>query len=228
MVTFVMHLCIICAVLKLYFWKLYWLRIYIYIYILTVTIHWVDSNNVSKMNSLWPGDVIWRHVTRSTLDQVMACCLTAPSHYLNQCWLTIGEAPWHSSQDIILIRCEDTNQQNKIENCNFKWHPGHNELMINEIVRQRFIAVTSISKKEKKTTLDYLAVCYYVLWCMELMENIFRHFQHSPRRELAPLTCHALQEIPGAGAQGAGLSHFVSVVMSSTNAGSLQICCRDV
>ena len=23
----------------------------------------------------------------STLAQVMACCLTAPSHYLNQCWL---------------------------------------------------------------------------------------------------------------------------------------------
>ena len=121
MVTLDMHLCINCAVLKLYFWKLYWLRIYI----LTVTIHWVDSNNVSKINSLWPGDAIWRHVTRSTLDQVMACCLTAPS--LNQCWLIMGEAPWHSSQDIILIRCEDTNQQNKIENCNFKWYPGHNE-----------------------------------------------------------------------------------------------------
>ena len=121
--------------------------VYIYIYyILTATIHWVDSNNVSKMNSLWPGDAIWRHVTMSTLDQVMDCCLTAPSHYLNQCWLIMGGAPWHSYQDIILIRCEDTNQQNKIENCNFKWHPGHNELTINEIVRQRFIAVTSISK----------------------------------------------------------------------------------
>ena len=24
---------------------------------------------------------------KSTLVQVMACCLTAPSHYLNQCWL---------------------------------------------------------------------------------------------------------------------------------------------
>ena len=27
----------------------------------------------------------------STLAQVMACCLMAPSHYLNQCWLTISE-----------------------------------------------------------------------------------------------------------------------------------------
>ena len=26
----------------------------------------------------------------------MACCLTAPSHYLNQCWLIISEVLWHS------------------------------------------------------------------------------------------------------------------------------------
>ena len=38
-----------------------------------------------QFNSLWPSDTIWRHKSGSTLDQVMACCLTAPSHYLNQC-----------------------------------------------------------------------------------------------------------------------------------------------
>ena len=31
-----------------------------------------------------------------TLAQVMACCLTAPSHYLNQCWLIIIEVHRHS------------------------------------------------------------------------------------------------------------------------------------
>ena len=31
----------------------------------------------------------------STLTQVMAWCLTAPSHYLNQCWL-ISKVLWHS------------------------------------------------------------------------------------------------------------------------------------
>ena len=25
----------------------------------------------------------------------MACCITVPSHYLNQCWLMISEALWH-------------------------------------------------------------------------------------------------------------------------------------
>ena len=33
---------------------------------------------------------IWRHRIRSMLTQVMTCCLTAPSHYLNQCWLRNG------------------------------------------------------------------------------------------------------------------------------------------
>ena len=35
--------------------------------------------------------VIWRGGSWSTLVQVMACCLTAASHYLNQYWLTISE-----------------------------------------------------------------------------------------------------------------------------------------
>ena len=37
-------------------------------------------------NSLWSCDVIWWHRSGSTLAQVMACCLMAPSHYLNQSW----------------------------------------------------------------------------------------------------------------------------------------------
>ena len=50
------------------------------------------------VNSLRPSDAIWRHGTRSTLAQVMACCLTAPSHYLNRCWLIINKVQWHSSE----------------------------------------------------------------------------------------------------------------------------------
>ena len=41
-------------------------------------------------NSLRPSDAIWWHRSGSTLAQVMACCLTAPSHYLNQCWLIMS------------------------------------------------------------------------------------------------------------------------------------------
>ena len=39
------------------------------------------------INSLRPSDAIWQHRSGSILAQVMACCLTAPSHYQNQCWL---------------------------------------------------------------------------------------------------------------------------------------------
>ena len=40
--------------------------------------------NMIEINSLRPSDAIWRQRSGSTLVQVMACCLTAPSHYLNQ------------------------------------------------------------------------------------------------------------------------------------------------
>ena len=46
---------------------------------------------VQWVNSLWPSDAIWWHRSGSTLAQVMPCCLMAPSHYLNQCWLIISE-----------------------------------------------------------------------------------------------------------------------------------------
>ena len=39
---------------------------------------------ITTVNSLRPNDAIWRHRPWSTLTQVMACCLTAPSHNLNK------------------------------------------------------------------------------------------------------------------------------------------------
>ena len=43
------------------------------------------------VNSLWPSDAMCQHRSGSPLAQVMAWCLTAPSHYLNQCWLIIRQ-----------------------------------------------------------------------------------------------------------------------------------------
>ena len=50
-----------------------------------------EDTTVLHFNSLMPSEAIWRHRSGSTLAQVMACCLTAPSHYLNQCWLIISK-----------------------------------------------------------------------------------------------------------------------------------------
>ena len=54
----------------------------------------LETHEVS--NPLRPSDTIWWQWSGSTLAQVMACCLMAPSHYLNQCWLIISEVQWHS------------------------------------------------------------------------------------------------------------------------------------
>ena len=56
------------------------------------------KKKLTQINLLWPSDTIWWHGSRSTLVRVMACCLTAPSHYLNQCWLIISEVLWHSPE----------------------------------------------------------------------------------------------------------------------------------
>ena len=37
-------------------------------------------------NSLWPSDVIWQYISGSTFAQIMACCLTTQSLYLDQSW----------------------------------------------------------------------------------------------------------------------------------------------
>ena len=63
-----------------------------------LTKHFLAVITPRYFNSLWPSDAIWRSRSVSTLAQVMACCLTAPSHYLNQCWLIISEVQWHSYQ----------------------------------------------------------------------------------------------------------------------------------
>ena len=63
---------------------------------------------LSDINSLWPNDTIWRHASGSTLAPVMACCLTAPSHYLNHCWLIISKDPWNWSEVIMVRNSEDT------------------------------------------------------------------------------------------------------------------------
>ena len=57
-----------------------------------------SSALVLDINSLWPTDITWRHRSVSTLARVKACCLTAPSHYLNQCWPLFSEILAHSPE----------------------------------------------------------------------------------------------------------------------------------
>ena len=60
-----------------------------------------------EFNALWSSNTIWWHGTGSTLVQIMACCLSAPNHYLNQCWLIISEALRHSLEGIFMRNAPD-------------------------------------------------------------------------------------------------------------------------
>ena len=82
----------------------------------------------------WLGDVIWHHgpTAGSKLVQLMACCLTAPSHYLNPCWLIINRVLYHLTKG----RTENAHESNhykefEIFMFNIKaTSPWHNELML--------------------------------------------------------------------------------------------------
>ena len=50
----------------------------------------------------------------------MACCLRAPSHYLNQCWLIISQVFWHKSNNNFTGDAHDIYPWYQFENYLFK------------------------------------------------------------------------------------------------------------
>ena len=50
----------------------------------------------------------------------MACCLMAPSHYLNQCWLLICQVVWYSPESSFEANVQAICLHNKFENYTFK------------------------------------------------------------------------------------------------------------
>ena len=92
------------------------------------------QNSSSHDDSLRSSDAIWLQRSGSTLAQVMACCLTAPSHYLKQCWLIINKVQWHlsraSSQEMPRPSISITEINLKIAYLKFHSNfPGANELI---------------------------------------------------------------------------------------------------
>ena len=74
------------------------------------------ARTVYLLNSLWPSDAIWRQGSGSTLAQVMAWCLTAPSHYMNQCLLIICGVLHHSPEVSSTGNAYESNHYNAFEN----------------------------------------------------------------------------------------------------------------
>ena len=84
---------------------------------------WLQQNSAQlhavasvQINSLRPSDTIRRYRTGSTLAQVIACCLTAPSYYLNQCWQIIRKVLWHSPESNFTRHAWDTYPWHEFEN----------------------------------------------------------------------------------------------------------------
>ena len=71
---------------------------------------------MNSFNALWSNDAIWRHISGSSLAQVIVFCLTAPSHYLSQCSLFIKEVLWHSSRINFTLSAQATSLHNEFEN----------------------------------------------------------------------------------------------------------------
>ena len=87
---------------------------------------------ICDINTLWPSDAIWQHRSGSTVAQVKAWCLTAPSHYLNQWWLLISEVVWHPSEGNFTASTQDAILKNELEKYTLRLlpnPPGSNELM---------------------------------------------------------------------------------------------------
>ena len=79
----------------------------------------MKTNTTKYVNSLWPSDAIWWQSSGSTLVQVRACCLTAPSHQLNQCWLLIRQVQWHSLGSNFTVSAQTSILYNEFENYSF-------------------------------------------------------------------------------------------------------------
>ena len=95
----------ICLILKLALYKYH-----IIIIIILLSLYQTHYNKNQQYISLWPSNAISQQSSGSTLVEVMACCLTAPSHYLNQRWIIINEVQWYASDGNLTtkqkINCE--------------------------------------------------------------------------------------------------------------------------
>ena len=117
---------------------------------------------MSKNDSLWPSDAIWGQRSGSTLAQVMACCLMATSHYLNQCWLIINGAVWYSPYNNLhkkrmryQLKCLATHGLISIV-----WHVKISVFSISAIIFAiwpQFVEITE--KKDGTISLTLLAGC---------------------------------------------------------------------
>ena len=130
--------------------------------------------------SLWPSDAIWWQGSGSTLVQVMACCLMAPSHYPNQYWLIISEVQWHSPEGNFtrdITQPSITKFTLKINNLKSNQNlPGANELT--HILSHTVVFIVSHLFRRKFGKYGIVSICFFTCFLSICFFHTFGPFNY--------------------------------------------------
>ena len=134
-----------------------------------------------EINTLWPSDTIWLHISWSAVAQVMACCLTAPlpepMFILNNHQI-ISEVLWHSPEHNFTGNAHDIctwYMRLKISNLRLQAHPPGAQWVKNILIddksfiaghqQRNWIPQRQIQRTKHKTYLWVnLQVCQIFWW----------------------------------------------------------------
>ena len=136
----------------------------------------------------------WLYRSGSTLAQVMACCLMAPSHYLIQCWLIISQVVWHSPDGNIHWKCW------QIIHLKSQPHfPGGNELMqllVNHLsciyMPQNSTAVSLCYCSQNISVVAYVQVQLIICVTKAIYDSKFAIWAHQTFVKLAHVLCYQI------------------------------------
>ena len=85
---------------------------------------------------------LWRHRFASTLPHETACCLTAPSHYLSQCWLIVNKIQQHTTKAIWEEKSQPSVTKISLKMTYSKFHPIPQGLNNKDTIKQLCITCT--------------------------------------------------------------------------------------
>ena len=127
------------------------------------TRHQIIQEGISIINPLGPRDAIWQQIFWITPVQVIAWCLMAPSHYLNQYWLTINEVFCHSFQGNVYQHTQDNCASKVLEK--FEW--SMNLLPLICLHRHRNLSTLQIVTPLAAWTITMLRVDKHLYLCQQ-------------------------------------------------------------
>ena len=114
----------------------------------------------------------------STLAQVMAWCLMAPSHYQNQCWLIIRDILWHSPENNFIMSAQADILWNDFKYCSFNITASSSR---GQRVNQILFSLLIILNK------NHLFQCMGEIFCVE--------YQRFPLKFHTKYLTHALKDV---------------------------------